>query len=113
MLVKRLHVYSRKITNNDGRTHGVDHAYDGKFSSNLENAPIASPSKKKKKSKAKGKNSVANTTRAHRQEPLLEPPSNTIQSIHLFLIILLYMLLNVISFFRLICVVFYSISIFG
>jgi len=70
-----------------------------KFSSNLENAPIASPSKKKNKSKPKAKNSVPNTIRVHQQEPFLEPPSNTNQSICLSLIILLYMLLNVISFF--------------
>ncbi len=44
-----------------------------KFSSNLENAPIASPSKKKSKSKAKAKNSVTNTNRAHQKEPLSEP----------------------------------------
>jgi len=30
MLAKRLHVYSREITNDDGRTHGVNHAYDEK-----------------------------------------------------------------------------------
>jgi hypothetical protein len=30
MLTKRLRVYSGEITNSDGRTNGVDHAYDGK-----------------------------------------------------------------------------------
>lgn len=70
-----------------------------KFSSNLENAPIASPSKKNSKSKANAKNSVANTIKAHQKEPLSEPPSNTNQSICLSPIILLYILLNVISFF--------------
>ncbi|CAM6022437.1 unnamed protein product [Sphagnum balticum] len=51
-----------------------------KFSSALENAPIASPSKRKSKSKAKSKNSVASNTRAHQQEPLAELPFNTSQS---------------------------------
>ncbi|CAK9229150.1 unnamed protein product [Sphagnum troendelagicum] len=51
-----------------------------KFSSALENAPIASPSKRKNKSRAKTKNSVASNTRAHQQEPLAELPSNTSQS---------------------------------
>ncbi len=70
-----------------------------KFSSALENAPIASPSKRKSKSKAKSKNSVASNTRAHQQEPLAELPFNTSQSTCRSPVTVLYMLLDVISFF--------------